>query len=42
MPEDDPKRRNPDISLISSKLKWKPKYDLKFGLNKTIAYFKNK
>jgi len=40
LPEDDPKRRNPDISLANSKLNWHPKYDLEEGLLNTIEYFK--
>ena len=39
LPEDDPKRRRPDISLASSKLGWKPVIDLETGLQKTINYF---
>ena len=41
LPEDDPKRRKPDISLAIKKLNWKPKYDLDKGLLNTINYFKN-
>jgi len=39
LPEDDPKRRRPDISLASSKLGWNPVIDLETGLQKTINYF---
>ena len=39
LPEDDPKRRKPDISLAKSKLNWNPKVNLKIGLQKTINYF---
>ena len=39
LPEDDPKRRRPDISLANSKLDWKPIIDLEYGLQKTISYF---
>jgi UDP-glucuronate decarboxylase len=39
-PMDDPKRRQPDISLAQEKLKWEPKVNLKEGLEKTILYFK--
>jgi UDP-glucuronate decarboxylase len=39
LPDDDPKRRSPDISLASSKLGWKPVIDLETGLQKTINYF---
>lgn len=40
LPEDDPKRRKPDISLAKSKLNWEPKVKLEDGLKKTIDYFK--
>ena len=39
LPEDDPKRRRPDISLANTKLDWKPIIDLEYGLQKTISYF---
>ena len=40
LPEDDPKKRKPDISLAIRKLKWSPKVSLKEGLTHTIDYFK--
>ena len=40
LPEDDPKRRRPDISKAKKILKWQPKVDLNQGLLKTIDYFK--
>lgn len=40
LPEDDPKRRQPDISLAREVLGWYPKVSLKEGLIRTIAYFK--
>ncbi len=40
LPEDDPARRRPDISLAKSQLKWTPKISLEEGLNQTIRYFK--
>ena len=40
LPEDDPKRRKPDISLAIKTLNWKPEYDLDEGLIDTIKYFK--
>ena len=40
LPQDDPKRRNPDISLAIKKLNWNPEYDLDEGLINTIKYFK--
>jgi len=41
LPEDDPERRMPDITLAKKKLRWKPKVDLEPGLLKTIEYFKD-
>ena len=40
LPQDDPKRRMPDITLAIKKLKWQPTIDLNLGLKKTINYFK--
>jgi UDP-glucuronate decarboxylase len=39
LPEDDPRQRQPDISLAKEKLGWEPKIELEDGLRKTIAYF---
>ncbi len=39
LPQDDPKQRRPDISLAKEKLNWKPKVELRQGLQKTIKYF---
>ena len=39
LPEDDPKRRRPDINLANSILDWSPIIDLETGLQKTINYF---
>ena len=39
LPQDDPLRRNPDITLAEKKLKWKPKISWEDGLRKTINYF---
>ena len=39
LPQDDPERRMPDITLAKSKLGWKPEVDLKTGLMKTVEYF---
>ena len=41
LPDDDPKKRMPDISLARNNLKWNPKIDLDLGLINTIDYFKN-
>jgi UDP-glucuronate decarboxylase len=40
-PMDDPKRRQPDISLAKKKLGWEPKIDMEEGLKRTIQYFKD-
>ena len=40
LPEDDPKKRKPDITLAKALLGWEPKIPLDEGLAKTIAYFK--
>jgi UDP-glucuronate decarboxylase len=40
LPQDDPKQRQPDISLAKEKLQgWEPKVQLREGLKTTIAYF---
>jgi len=39
LPQDDPRRRRPDITLARKKLGWEPKTPLEEGLKKTIAYF---
>lgn len=39
LPEDDPKQRQPDISLAKRELDWQPSVELREGLVKTIAYF---
>jgi UDP-glucuronate decarboxylase len=39
LPEDDPKKRKPDISLAKARLGWEPGIALEEGLPKTIAYF---
>lgn len=41
LPEDDPKKRKPDISLAKQKIKWHPKTPIREGLIKTISYFDN-
>jgi UDP-glucuronate decarboxylase len=40
LPSDDPKQRQPDITLAKAKLAWEPKVKLEDGLKETIAYFK--
>jgi nucleoside-diphosphate-sugar epimerase len=41
LPQDDPKKRCPDITKAKEKLNWEPKVSLEEGLKKTIDYFKN-
>jgi UDP-glucuronate decarboxylase len=41
LPSDDPRQRQPDISMAKSTLKWEPETQLREGLTKTIAYFEN-
>ncbi len=40
LPKDDPKQRQPDISLAKSLLGWEPKISLSNGLMTTVNYFK--
>jgi UDP-glucuronate decarboxylase len=40
LPQDDPIKRRPDITLAKEKLHWEPKILLEDGLLKTIADFK--
>jgi UDP-glucuronate decarboxylase len=40
LPSDDPRQRQPDISLAKSKLNWEPKVQLADGLRETVQYFK--
>ena len=40
LPHDDPKQRQPDITLAKSKLKWQPTIELEDGLKYMIEYFK--
>jgi UDP-glucuronate decarboxylase len=39
LPGDDPKQRQPDISLAEKMLGWQPRVQLEEGLKKTIGYF---
>jgi len=41
LPEDDPVRRCPDITLAKEKLGWEPTVPLREGLVRTIAYFRD-
>lgn len=40
LPIDDPRQRQPDISLAKEKLGWEPKVTLEDGLKETVAYFR--
>ena len=40
LPQDDPTRRKPDISLAKQKLSWEPKVPLAEGLQAAVAYFR--
>ncbi len=40
LPEDDPKKRCPDITKAKNLLHWEPKVSLEDGLKKTIEFFK--
>ncbi|MGB3976248.1 MAG: UDP-glucuronic acid decarboxylase family protein [bacterium] len=42
LPKDDPKVRQPNISLAKRLLSWEPKVDLEEGLRQTIQYFLQK
>ncbi len=42
LPQDDPKKRQPDITLAREKLNWQPNIDLRTGLKKTIEYFRQR
>ena len=41
LPSDDPKQRQPDISLAKATLGWQPAVQLEEGLQNTINYFEN-
>lgn len=40
LPEDDPRQRQPDITVAKRELNWEPKIKLEEGLRRTIEYFK--
>lgn len=42
LPKDDPRQRRPDISRARRSLGWAPRVELAEGLEKTIAYFRQK
>lgn len=41
LPHDDPRQRQPDISLAKQRLAWQPLCDLRSGLIPTIDYFRS-
>lgn len=41
LPQDDPRQRQPDITLAKETLDWTPTVELREGLASTIAYFDN-
>lgn len=41
LPEDDPKQRQPDITLAKNEINWEPVVQIEEGLLKTIMYFEN-
>ena len=41
LPSDDPTQRQPDISLATKELDWKPGVELEEGLRSTIDYFRD-
>lgn len=42
LPEDDPKKRRPDISKARQVLAWEPQVNLEEGLRETVAYFQER
>ncbi|MGH8071508.1 MAG: UDP-glucuronic acid decarboxylase family protein [Candidatus Entotheonellia bacterium] len=42
LPQDDPKRRQPDISRARQLCGWEPKVEFAAGLSETIGYFRDK
>ena len=40
LPQDDPKQRQPNITLARNNLGWEPKVMLNEGLQKTVSYFR--
>ena len=40
LPSDDPRQRQPDISLANQVIDWRPTIELREGLKRTIAYFR--
>jgi nucleoside-diphosphate-sugar epimerase len=42
LPQDDPKRRQPDISRARRLCGWEPKVEFAVGLRETVAYFRER
>jgi len=42
LPEDDPKIRQPDITIARTRLQWEPRIQRREGLIKTMEYFKKR
>jgi dTDP-glucose 4,6-dehydratase len=42
LPEDDPKQRRPDLTRARQVLRWEPTTSVDAGLDKTIAYFRQR
>ena len=40
LPKDDPRRRCPDITKAKQLLAWEPRVDLRTGLERTVAYYR--
>jgi UDP-glucuronate decarboxylase len=40
LPEDDPRQRQPNVTLAKTRLGWEPKVNLEDGLRETITYFR--
>lgn len=40
LPQDDPKQRQPDITIAKNTLSWQPTVQLEDGIRKTVDYFK--
>lgn len=40
--QDDPSQRQPDITLARTELKWEPRVDVRDGLMRTIAWFRDR
>jgi len=41
LPSDDPRQRQPDISLARAKLGWAPQVSLREGIERTVHYFRS-